>query len=99
MLDLTPDEVRRLRALADLIAAGTCDRVYWLGGARDASIRILKRVADWLGDACGHIDTTPDRPGPALLRSPCVRPAEHGGLHLDVNGHAWKPTGEEAGGA
>ncbi|CAM4078837.1 hypothetical protein GCM10009799_02860 [Nocardiopsis rhodophaea] len=89
MLDLTPEEVRRLRELADQIAMGTQGRPCWLSGARSTSIGILQRVSDWLGDACGHIDATPERPGPALLRLPCVRPFGHSGLHLDAHGHSW----------
>ncbi|ASU81698.1 hypothetical protein CDO52_01810 [Nocardiopsis gilva YIM 90087] len=89
MLDLTPEEVRRLRELADQIAMGTQGRPCWLTGARVTSIGILARVSDWLGDACGHLDTSPDRPGPALLNPPCVRPADHTGPHLDADGHSW----------
>lgn len=93
MLDLTPDEARQLRLMADDIVAGTQDRAYWLGGARDTSIAILCQVADWLGEACDRRRINADRlTAPERHRLPCVRPAKHTGRHLDALGQCWEPN-------
>ncbi|GAA3761594.1 hypothetical protein HDA32_005728 [Spinactinospora alkalitolerans] len=85
MLDLTPDEARLLRTMADDIVKGTQDRAYRLGGARDTSVAILRRIAQWLGDACNQ-----HRPGAEPRRLPCIRPAGHTGHHLDAHGQSWQ---------
>ena len=92
--DLNTDEVRRLRQLADDIVAGTEDRTFWIGGARDTSLAILRQVAEWLGDACGQRRFDRDRPGSLYAHLPCVRPAGHPGQHLDALGQSWEQPAE-----
>ncbi|TDQ46324.1 hypothetical protein [Actinorugispora endophytica] len=90
MLDLTPEEARRLRRLADQIAAQTQDRAYWLIGVRHTCLALLAEVSAWLGDGCAR-----RRPG---LGTGCVRPSAHPGSCLDAFGHAWThdPDGSTA---
>ncbi|MEY9214305.1 hypothetical protein NI17_020470 [Thermobifida halotolerans] len=85
MLDLTPEEARLLRDLADSLVAGTRDRAYWLTGVRHTCLTLLHQIALWLGESC-------DQSHP-LTRTACVRPADHTGFHTDVFGHQW-PQGQ-----
>ncbi|WP_046468720.1 hypothetical protein [Allosalinactinospora lopnorensis] len=85
MLDLTPDEARWLRQMADDIAASTQDRAYWLSTVRETSLALLSQLAEWLGDACEQSPPEPQR----RHRLPCVRPTHHDGPHLDPSGHSW----------
>ncbi|MBB6174854.1 hypothetical protein HNR23_004914 [Nocardiopsis mwathae] len=95
MLDLTPDEARCLRQLADRIVEATQDRAYWLSGARDTSLAILARATEWLGDACAQhmpahvLGQNPGRT--ARQQFTCIRPCGHSGVHIDTAGHCWGP--------
>ncbi len=84
MLDLSTDEAEWLRQMADDLATSTQDRTYWLSTVSETSLSILTRVAEWLGDACGH------RPNaPHSGKESCVRPNDHVGPHLSPTGNSW----------
>ncbi|GAA3730121.1 hypothetical protein HDA32_006016 [Spinactinospora alkalitolerans] len=97
MLDLTPDEARLLRTMADDIVEGTQDRAYWLGGARDTSVAILRRIAQWLGDTCDQHRPAQEGPGPEQRPLTCIRPVGHTGRHLDAHGQSWQQRCDECG--
>lgn len=80
-MDLTPEEARLLRELADSLVSGTRDRTYWLTGVRHTCLTLLHQIALWLGESCGECHP--------LTGTGCVRPDGHVGFHTDVFGHLW----------
>ncbi len=85
MPNLSEDETRQLRQMADDLVASVQDRTYWLSTIRDTSVAILDQLTQRIGDPCGR---HPPDPHPSTAH-PCVRPAHHPGHHLNTRGQSW----------